>query len=321
MPAAAIAIPAAIKAGTSIAGAVQGRNATNDAVSALLNSFTQAGNTATDAVNKVNPQIQNNANGWSANVIGAGSDAADWATDQANKGVAGVNDAVKAGQGMLQPYSDTGTSALSTLSNLLQKPQQFNYQADPGYQFRLSEGQKQISRMAAAHGAAGGGGTAKAAAQYSSGLASQEYGNAWNRWNTSNQERQGGLATIAGMGERAGEYSGDLGMRGSQFNAGLLQNAAQYGGNMKVGTTQWAGNLQSHATDEQANNSLDLGNFLANLQMNAGRTTAAGDISKGNIWGQLIPQLGQQGADLFSKLYKPGGNGYMPPVQDPSKLP
>jgi len=315
MPAAAaLAIPAAIKAGTSIFGAFQGRNATNDAVSALLQSYTQAGNTAKSAVEEVNPQILGSASHWGDMVQASGEDAANGATDAADKGIASVNGAVTSGQGMLQPYQSAGNNALSTLSNLLSKPQQFQYQADPGYQFRLSEGQKQISRMAAAHGAAGGGGTAKALAQYNSGLASQEYGNAWNRWNTSTQERQSGLATVAGMGERAGEFSSDLGLRGSQFGASLGENAAQYGGNARLGATQWAGNQNINATDRASQNTLDLGNFLANLQIQGGRTTAAGDISKGNIWGQLIPQLGQQGADLFSKLFKGkgggGGNGY-----------
>ena len=81
---------------------------------------------------------------------------------------------------MLQPYSAAGGTALETLSKLLGKPQTYQYQADPGYQFRLAEGQKQITRMAAAHGAAGGGGTAKALAQYNSGLASQEYSTGWS---------------------------------------------------------------------------------------------------------------------------------------------
>ena len=238
MPLAAAApmlIPAAIKGGTALWGGLQARNAQNDAVSALLKSFGQAGDTATTAVDKVNPQILGAADKWGGAVMDAGSAAADSATAAADKGIAGVNDAiagvngaVSAGQGQMQPYSAAGRSALDTLSKLLNKPQSYQYQADPGYQFRLAEGQKQITRMAAAHGAAGGGGTAKALAQYNSGLASQEYNTGWNRWNTEKQARQGGLTTLAGMGERAGEFSGDLGMRGAafglqgqQFNAGL----------------------------------------------------------------------------------------------------
>ena len=52
---------------------------------------------------------------------------------------------------------------------------------DPGYQFRLSEGLKGIERSAAAKGTLLTGGTLKALAGYHQGLASQEYGNAWDR--------------------------------------------------------------------------------------------------------------------------------------------
>ena len=52
---------------------------------------------------------------------------------------------------------------------------------DPGYQFRLEEGQKALERSAAARGTLLTGGTAKALQRYGQGLASQEYGAAYNR--------------------------------------------------------------------------------------------------------------------------------------------
>ncbi len=300
MPVASLAIPAGIKLGTSIIGGIQSRGAVNDAVSALLNSFTQAGTTATDAVSKVNPQILDAASTWGDKVMGAGADAADAATAAANKGIDQISGSVKDAQGALVPWTSAGTGALDTLMRMLQKPDSFQFQADPGYQFRLNEGMKAISRQAAAHGAAGGGGTAKAAAQYSSGLASQEYGNAWNRWNTGNQQRQGGLATIAGMGERAGEFSGDLGLRGATASAGLGERAAEFGGQMKTGTTQWAGGQNIAAVDKTSQNSLDLANFLANLQINSGKATAGGNISKGNIWNSTINGVGSGLLDFIT---------------------
>lgn len=59
-----------------------------------------------------------------------------------------------------------------------------DYQADPGYQFRLSEGEQGINRAATASGSRYSGATLKALARFNSSQASQEYGNAYTRYNT-----------------------------------------------------------------------------------------------------------------------------------------
>jgi hypothetical protein len=61
---------------------------------------------------------------------------------------------------------------------------------DPGYQFRRNEGEQGLLRNRSATGNLSTGGTLKDLLAYDSGLASQEYGNAWDRayntWNTEN---------------------------------------------------------------------------------------------------------------------------------------
>lgn len=52
---------------------------------------------------------------------------------------------------------------------------------DPGYAFRLSEGQKALDRQAAARGGLISGGALKAAQRYGQDMGSQEYQNAFNR--------------------------------------------------------------------------------------------------------------------------------------------
>jgi hypothetical protein len=313
MPIAALAIPAAISAGTSIYGAVKKNKASKQAEQDLIEALMKAGGIATDTTNKVNPQIIDIAGEWGGKVQETGEYAARGAEDEADRGIAGINDAVTSGQGMLKPYSAAGTTALDALFRSLKQPQQFEYKADPGYQFRLAEGQKQISRMAAAHGAAGGGGTAKALAQYNSGLASQEYGSAWERWNAQNKGREAGLTTIAGMGERAGEFGAELGYRGATAGAGLGARAAEYGGNARMNAADWAGRSNISAVNKAADNTLDLGNFLANLQVNQGKTSAAGTIGRGDNWANLIASLGGTAASLpWGKWFpqkKSGGGG------------
>ncbi|MDP5216696.1 hypothetical protein Q5Y75_05655 [Ruegeria sp. 2205SS24-7] len=68
----------------------------------------------------------------------------------------------------------------------------FSFEQDPGYQFRLDEGTKAMERAAAARGLRLSGATMKGIGDYASGLASQEYGNAFNR-----------LASISGTGQTA----------------------------------------------------------------------------------------------------------------------
>jgi hypothetical protein len=53
---------------------------------------------------------------------------------------------------------------------------------DPGYAFRLAEGQKAIERSTAARGGLQSGAALKAAAEYGQAMGSQEYGNAYNRF-------------------------------------------------------------------------------------------------------------------------------------------
>jgi hypothetical protein len=69
--------------------------------------------------------------------------------------------------------------------------EQFNFEADPGYGFRLSEGLKALERSAAARGGLMSGGAGKALQRYGQDLASQEYGNAFQRFQQDRAARAG----------------------------------------------------------------------------------------------------------------------------------
>jgi len=69
--------------------------------------------------------------------------------------------------------------------------EQFNFQADPGYGFRMSEGLKALERSAAARGGLVSGGAGKALQRYGQDLASQEYGNAFQRFQQDRAARAG----------------------------------------------------------------------------------------------------------------------------------
>ena len=96
-----------------------------------------------------------------------------------------------------------------------------DFQTDPGYAFRLSEGMKALDRTAAARGGLLSGATLKGAQRYGSDLASQEYqnafnryqanralqaqeyGNAFNRFQTERTNTLAPLQSLAGVGQSA----------------------------------------------------------------------------------------------------------------------
>jgi hypothetical protein len=80
-------------------------------------------------------------------------------------------------------------------------PEDFSAGMDPGYAFRLQQGQMANQRAANVGGGALSGNTLKGLQDYTQGLASQEYGNAFNRFQTQRQNIYNTLASIAGIGQ------------------------------------------------------------------------------------------------------------------------
>ena len=116
-----------------------------------------------------------------------------------------------------------------------------DYQADPGYAFRQQQGQQQIDRQAAARGGLISGAALKATQRFGQDLASQEYQNAYNRFNTDQTSRYNKLASLAGIGQTANNA---LQAAGSNFanamtsisanNADNQANAQLAGGNARM---------------------------------------------------------------------------------------
>lgn len=141
-----------------------------------------------------------------------------------------------------EPWRNAGRDALGRLG--VQR-EDFNrdfsagdFVQDPGYQFRLAEGQKAIERSASARGGLNSTGTMKNLARYSQDFASNEYGNAYNRFNSDRDRRFNRLASLAGIGQTA---------NGQVANAG--QNYANQTGQNIIG----AGNAQAAGQVGQAN--------------------------------------------------------------------
>ena len=126
--------------------------------------------------------------------------------------------------------------------SLLERFDMSKFEADPGYQFRQDEAQKAMERSMAAQGNTMGGAgygsinpqVARSLEQQSQGLASQEYGSAYDRYNIDQTNTYNRLAGIAGMGQAS---TGQL--------SGAGQNYATNTGNLQTGLASAQMNAQN----------------------------------------------------------------------------
>ena len=84
-------------------------------------------------------------------------------------------------------------------------------QQDPGYAFRMSEGMKGLERSAAARGGLLSGATMKGIQRFGQNLASQEYTNAFDRYQTERNARLNPLQSLAGIGQTSTNQLGAAG--------------------------------------------------------------------------------------------------------------
>jgi hypothetical protein len=97
------------------------------------------------------------------------------------------------------------------------------FQQDPGYAFRFREGLKGVDRSAAARGGLLSGATLKAAQRFGQDLASQEFTNAFNRYQSQLGTRLGTLGSMYGGGQAAaGQLVGAAGQMGEGISNALM---------------------------------------------------------------------------------------------------
>jgi len=111
-------------------------------------------------------------------------------------------------------------------------PANFLANQDPGYAFRMSEGMKALDRSAASRGGLLSGATLRGAQRYGQDLASQEYQNAFNRYQTARTNTLNPFQSLAGVAQSASNTMGNAaGQFGQQMGANIIGagNAAAAG--------------------------------------------------------------------------------------------
>ena len=141
---------------------------------------------------------------------------------------------------------DTGAGPYGDLSSGFM-PANFMTQMDPGYNFRFEEGMKALERKMAASGMTQSGAAMKAATRYGQDYASNEFNNAFNRYQTS---RNATLNPLMGGSAATNYLSGALGNMGNQISENQLgagnARAAGYVGGANAFTQAISGGLNAY---------------------------------------------------------------------------
>ena len=139
-----------------------------------------------------------------------------------------------------------GDPASQGYGNLLRNFSDEDFQADPGYSFRLAEGLKAIDRTAAARGNMISGAAMKAAGRYGQDMASQEYQNAYGRfmgnkasnYNMLTGQQAVGQGASNSMNQASGQYAQNAG--DAYMNAGNARASGYVGA-----ANAWSGALNN----------------------------------------------------------------------------
>lgn len=132
-----------------------------------------------------------------------------------------------------------------------------DFQKDPGYEFRLAEGEKGINRASASRGGYDSGATLKALLRYGSDYASGEFNNAYNRDASDKSRAFNFLSGVAGTGQTAANTIANQ----NQNSATNLGNLAMSEGDARAsgivgGSNAMSGGISSAYNNYQQNQML-----------------------------------------------------------------
>jgi hypothetical protein len=216
---------------------------------------------------------------------GATTGATQFTQDQLNRTLANISPYQQAGAGALSRLS-AGTAAGGEFASTPTGEQVLAQ--DPGYAFRLQQGQLALSRAEAAGGGVGSGGALKAAAQYGQDYASSEYNNAFNRFMTTRQANYANLANIAGYGMNANQLGASAGG----------QAAGLYGNELLSGTGAQVGQLSDEANARAAG-------IIGSANAWSGALSNIGTAAQQGFQGWAAGQAGRQALNFANSLPAP----------------
>jgi hypothetical protein len=211
-------------------------------------------------------------------LLGAGQissatrDAADLSSGAAARSTALQERMFEQNQANQAPYLAAGRNALGRITTGMAPGGEFSksfsmddFTADPGYGFRMSEGLKAMDRNAAARGGLISGAALKAGTRYGQDMASQEYTNAFNRYQTNRANQLQPLQSLAGIGQTTANNLANVGSNYASNVGNIDTNATNTRAN--AGLTAAQGYTSAYgAVGNALNNALNPNPVMAYLQ-------------------------------------------------------
>lgn len=124
-----------------------------------------------------------------------------------------------------EPFRQVGVNALPELvaASRYQPFGMEQFQQDPGYAFRMKEGLRALENTAAARGGLLSGNQMRGITRFGQELGSQEFTNAFNRYQAERAARLNPLQSLAGMGQTtAANVAGQAGQLGQSMGANII---------------------------------------------------------------------------------------------------
>jgi hypothetical protein len=174
-----------------------------------------------------------------------------------------------------EPFRQAGVNALPELiaASRYQPFDMEQFQQDPGYAFRMKEGLRALENTAAARGGLMSGNQMRGITRFGQELGSQEYGNAFNRYQAERAARLNPLQSLTGMGQTtAANIAGQAGQFGQAMGTNIIG-----AGNARASGYMGAANALSNAVSQGLNyyQNQDLMNLY---RQNATNQMAARDL-------------------------------------------
>jgi len=239
-------------------------------------AFNTAGNLINSAELNAGSEVNTAAQGAGSGVLSAANSAA----NGVQSATASANDILQSlygsTTGLQTPYAAAGVDATTQLASGLQPGGNLNstltanqvLQNDPGYQFRLGQGEGDLQARLASEGLGDSGAAGKELSQFQQDYASNEFSNAWQRQQTAQQNLYSRLSGTAGIGQNANQQdlvaAETLGapqasnfMTSGQYGGNALQTGAENSGLFDVQGSQYQGNAGVTGAGAQAGATID----------------------------------------------------------------
>lgn len=197
------------------------------------------------------------------------------------------------------PYLQAGNTALSQLQGGMQPGGQFtknfapsDLAMDPSYKWRLQQGTQNLNASAAARGMVGSGQNMKDVMNYGQDAASQEYGNAYNRYRTNREDLYSKLSGLTQMGQNTATGVGTQGMNMAGQQAQNTMTGAQNASNYMTSGAAASAAGQMGSANALASGLGGAGNaWMANQYMNKLSPQAAPAATASSYAPMVVPDM------------------------------